>query len=286
MPLSDSQSLMMRRLLILALLTVVGLVVTAIFMALFPNGGTTPTMRVVTVIQDVMVFILPAVVLALIASRTAAGFLSLDGAPRLLPAVVALMALGASAPLQDWIIRWNESWRLPSAMARSMDAAEARARAATDLIMGGASVADLVLGLAIVAIFAALSEELFFRGALQRILAGNRRYSHTAVWVAALLFSLFHFQVYGLVPRLLLGAYFGYLVWWTRSLWVPVVVHAANNAVVVTGSWLSRRAGGGGDPLEGVADGNPWLVAASAALTALLVWTLYNVTHRRRASAG
>ena len=53
------------------------------------------------------------------------------------------------------------------------------------------------------------------------------------IWLAAFLFSFIHFQFYGFLPRFLLGLYFGYLLAWSSSIWVPVTGHFINNGVAV-----------------------------------------------------
>ena len=55
------------------------------------------------------------------------------------------------------------------------------------------------------------SRRNLFRGALQKMLLGPGVNRHGAVWLAALVFSIMHFQPFGFIPRLLLGAFFGYL---------------------------------------------------------------------------
>lgn len=40
-------------------------------------------------------------------------------------------------------------------------------------------------------------------------------------------------QFYGFLPRILLGAYFGYLLYWSRNIWIPVFAHFVNNAFAV-----------------------------------------------------
>ena len=52
-----------------------------------------------------------------------------------------------------------------------------------------------------------------------------------SVWIADLIFSFFHFQFYGLIPRTVIGAVLGYALIYSRNIWVPVIGHAANNAV-------------------------------------------------------
>ena len=76
----------------------------------------------------------------------------------------------------------------------------------------------------------AIGEELTFRGAL---LAVFRRYSscnkHVVAILIGLIFSLIHMDLYGLIPRWLLGTAFVYLVYETGCIWPSVMAHALNN---------------------------------------------------------
>jgi hypothetical protein len=44
---------------------------------------------------------------------------------------------------------------------------------------------------------------------------------------------MMHLQFFGFLPRLALGALFGYLLVWSGSLWLPIVAHFVNNAAAV-----------------------------------------------------
>ncbi|MDE6065643.1 MAG: CPBP family intramembrane metalloprotease, partial [Duncaniella sp.] len=59
------------------------------------------------------------------------------------------------------------------------------------------------------------------------------------------LFSVFHMQFYGFFPRVVLGACFGYLLYWSGSVWLSSIIHALNNTLVVFTSWQMRRVSGG-----------------------------------------
>ena len=65
--------------------------------------------------------------------------------------------------------------------------------------------------------------------------------AHIAIWTTAIIFSAMHFQFYGFIPRVLLGAFFGYLAFWSGSLWLPIFAHALNNSLVVLSTWLVKR---------------------------------------------
>lgn len=233
---------MFRRLFILLACLVIGMVISSTI-TMFVGIDSAKKVRILTVIQDMFAFILPAVATAMLSSRLPARFLSIEKGFNIWAFILAAVLLVVSMPLQNAIIHWNESIALPESMSsleRWMMASEETARTTINMMMGGTTIGDLVMGILIVGILAAIGEELFFRGALQRILQGNKANAHAAIWIAAIIFSAFHFQFYGFVPRLLLGALFGYLVWWSGSLWLPIAVHALNNSIVVASEWHAR----------------------------------------------
>ena len=90
------------------------------------------------------------------------------------------------------------------------------------------------MNILIIAIMAGIGEELMFRGVIQKILIGWTKDIHLGILYTAIIFSTIHFQFYGFVPRMILGMVLGYLYIWSKSLWVPVIAHAINNALTVT----------------------------------------------------
>lgn len=88
---------------------------------------------------------------------------------------------------------------------------------------------EFVIALLIVALGAGVCEEFLFRGIIQREFFRGSNNIHVSIWVAAFLFSTMHMQFFGFVPRLLLGALFGYLYYWSGNLLVPMFAHFVNN---------------------------------------------------------
>jgi hypothetical protein len=56
---------------------------------------------------------------------------------------------------------------------------------------------------------------------------------HLSIWITAIVFSAIHMQFYGFLPRLMLGAIFGYLLIWSGTIWAPILAHFTNNALAV-----------------------------------------------------
>jgi hypothetical protein len=53
------------------------------------------------------------------------------------------------------------------------------------------------------------------------------------ILVSAFLFSFFHFEFEGFLPRMFLGVLLGAAYWYSGSLWVPIVGHFFFNAVQI-----------------------------------------------------
>jgi membrane protease YdiL (CAAX protease family) len=129
--------------------------------------------------------------------------------------------------LNDWLIpegSWLESWAKPM----EEEAQEAVKQA---LAMSGRE--EFLRNILFIAIVPAFCEEIAFRGVIQSLISKASGNVHVGIWAAAILFSLIHFQFYGFIPRMLLGAFFGYLLIWTGSIWAPILAHFTNNALAV-----------------------------------------------------
>ena len=136
------------------------------------------------------------------------------------------------AVVNSVIIERNESIVFPeflSAFEAYLQAQEAQLAVLTRFITEFDGLGHFFLGLIAIAIIPAIGEEFLFRGLFQNIFHTALRNPHIAIWVSAFLFSAFHNQFYGLVPRMLLGAIFGYLYYWSGSLAWSVFAHFINN---------------------------------------------------------
>jgi len=99
---------------------------------------------------------------------------------------------------------------------------------------------EFLFTLTIVAVIPAIGEELIFRGILQRRLEEIMQKPHLAILISALIFSFIHFQFAGFLPRVVLGLLLGYLYFWTRNLWVPILAHFVINGFQVTAAYFAK----------------------------------------------
>lgn len=131
------------------------------------------------------------------------------------------------------IIEWNSNLIFPGSLDTWIREREQLAESMTKFITTFKGPGDFLLGFLLIAVLPAIGEEFAFRGMLQPSLNRATGNIHIAVWVTAILFSAFHFQFLGFVPRLILGVLFGYLYAWSGSLLLPMVAHFVNNGLMV-----------------------------------------------------
>ncbi len=176
------------------------------------------------------------------------------------------------------IVEWNANIEFPQWMSGFGEWAKRTEALAADLIKSitsNLSPAGFAFTFVVVAIVPAIGEELVFRGMIQNEFQRALKNPHTAVWLAAIVFSAIHLQFMGFVPRVLLGALMGYLYYWSGNLWVPVLAHFFNNGIQLTGLYLYQKGLITFD-IEST-ESAPWpLVAAGFAATIFLLFFLKN----------
>ena len=193
-------------------------------------------MRITQFISAVGTFLLPACFFAWLCSNQPKRYLSIGKLPTLEVLALTFLSMLLINPAISLTGLLNQQMELPSFMEgieHWMRTQEDEAERLTLLLLSEKGIGALLANLLVVALTAGITEEFLFRGAFQRILERWTSNPHLVIWIAACLFSAFHMQFYGFLPRMLLGAYFGYLLYWSRNIWIPVFAHFTNNAFAV-----------------------------------------------------
>nr|WP_262905424.1 CPBP family intramembrane glutamic endopeptidase [Hymenobacter nitidus] len=152
-------------------------------------------------------------------------------------AAAAIMLL--SLPAMSYLIEWNshahvpEAWKdvswLTNFEAWALEKEE-ELKKMTAFLTRFNSPGRFGVALLVIAVVAAVSEELFFRGVMQRNLVAWFKSRHVGIFIAAAIFSAVHTQFLGFVPRFVLGLILGYLYEWSGNILVPIAAHFTHNA--------------------------------------------------------
>ncbi len=208
------------------------------------NPKTIAILKLLQTISVLIVFILPSFLFAIFWTKSKIPYLGIATKPAFSTLLIAGTGMLMALPMINWLAEINLHMQFPEAFSGIeawMKHSEERATLLTDALTKGTTIDVLILNLFVIALMAAFSEELFFRGVLQKVLNECTRNKHVGVWVGAILFSAFHMQFYGFLPRMMMGAYLGYLFLWSGSLWPGILAHFINNGMAVFLIWLSNR---------------------------------------------
>jgi membrane protease YdiL (CAAX protease family) len=199
-------------------------------------------LKISQVLTTACLFILPPVWLAKREKTALKDFYGFKK-PQLFLVVLVVLIMIFSMPVMEWVALANQKMTLPDALKpieNWMRAKEDEAMKMTILLLKVDHAWDFFINLFIIALLPAVAEEFIFRGAVQRSFTRMFHNPHVAIWITAIIFSAIHVQFFGFLPRLLLGAAFGYIYWWTGSLWYTMLAHFLNNAYAVCLAWYMQ----------------------------------------------
>ena len=263
--------------------------------ALFPQPLSVNELKWVQLIQTAALFLLPSLLMAFLWAKQPLEWLKLKSETRgygLWAIFLMLMAL----PAINLVGYFNQQMSLPAflePLEQWMKTAEANAAHLTEQFLSVTTFGGLIINILLMALLPAVAEELTFRGVLQNLFEvkdetlkkkGNR--VHIAIWCSAILFSAIHMQFYGFLPRMLMGALFGYALVWTGSLWIPILMHFTNNAMAVILYFLAIRSGWDMDKVDTIGTNDTlWLGVVSLVLTIIGIYAFRRSTTMSNASS-
>ena len=175
-------------------------------------------------------------------------------------------------PAIDWLSAWNNTWHL-GALEGVMRRMTEESSLAVERFLSGTTVLDFMIQCLVVALVPAVSEEFFFRGALQPTLQSLTRNNHVGILLTALVFSAFHGDVYGFLPRFVMGGVLGYFYQQSGSMAVNVSAHFFNNLTIVVAYRLYHLGVSPIVPTEPLA--LPWVLTLCCGGGALMLYCLY-----------
>lgn len=232
--------------------------------------------------QALGLFVFPPIAWVFLVSKNRMEVLGLKQTPNLIYVALVALLVVFGQPLINFFAEVNQSLVLPDFMSgieQWMKRSEEQAEIITKAFLKMDGAFDLSLNILIIALLPAIGEELLFRGALQPLLIKTAKNKHLGIWLGAILFSAMHMQFYGFLPRMLLGAAFGYIYFWSGNLWFPIFGHFINNGSAVVMAYLI-----GIEKLDESAEtigaNSAVMVLVSAFVSSIVLWFFFK-NHRK-----
>ncbi len=218
--------------LMLGLAAAEGLDFNAVIKSLSENSpiGTRNFMRAVMLINHLFSFIIPSLLTGwIVYKNNIFGYFKLTKAPNIRIVILGFVFLVVSIPLVQYAYQVNKMLPLPEWMLDM----ESSTGNILEAIISKENFYEVIINVFLIAVIPGIGEELMFRGLIQQQFGRLLQNEHLTVWLSAAFFSAIHMQFQGFLARLILGALLGYLLIWSRNLWVPMIVHFLNNGLQV-----------------------------------------------------
>jgi len=158
--------------------------------------------------------------------------------------VLVFCIMFISSPLIELLSNINAKMVLPhflSGVQKWMRESEDTNQKLMTAMLQMNSFGTMIFDVLVIGLLTGIAEEFMFRGVIQTIFMRWTKNKHAAIWITAILFSAFHLEFFGFLPRLLLGALFGYFVAWSGSIWPAVWGHFINNGTAVVATYLYQH---------------------------------------------
>ncbi len=236
-----SKSHPLTKIIFLSFIGIVSISVLFVF-TLFLSKEDITSLKILTALQHLLLFILPPLVAAYLYSPNTKKYLFLNK-PKTIFIGLTILIIVFAIPLINFTGVLNAKLSLPESLSgieKIMKEMEDAAKIMTEKILKVNSIGGLLINIFVIALLPAIGEELIFRGILLRLFKEWFNNMHVAIIVSAFLFSFIHFQFYGFIPRMLLGIVFGYLLYWSGSILMPMLAHFINNAFAVTAFYFMK----------------------------------------------
>lgn len=230
--------------------------------------------KLIQILGAIGTFIIPAFLFSYLYEGDLFSYYQFRNPTGRIPLLLTILMMIAVVPFINYLAEINLRLEFPiKTVDRLLRTLEGEAEEIMSAFTATRTFWGLLVNLFMIGVLAAVGEELIFRGLLQRLMYGMVKNVHVAILITAILFSAFHFQFFSFMPRFVLGIVLGYLMFFGRSIWYPILAHFVNNTMGVIYYYFYFR-GSTDDMLEEIGTSS---YIPFAAVISLLVFILFFV---------
>lgn len=233
-------------------------------------------LRIIVVIGSSLSMFLAGFVALKVVKADIPTYMSMDYFPSAKWILLSLIFFLFALPLSGWLLEVNRavdfSGKFPE-LYEMIQNSETRNESIYLKLLSKDGSWQILINVFVMAIFPAIAEEFFFRGFLMKTFFGWFRNIHVAIVVTGVLFAVLHLQFLKFLPMVLLASVFGYIVYWTRSIWPAVIAHALNNTFAIFAYYQKGAISGDSAVLSNEFVFPVWLVIISGTVFLLIAYS-------------
>jgi membrane protease YdiL (CAAX protease family) len=227
-----------------------------------------------------LMFFMPAVVFARIVNRKPLDYLGFNRRINRKQIGIVIVLTLAAMITSGALGELNQHIPLPTTwMIKAKAMEDAYKNSMLSMIMMK-NVKEYLLVLLVIATAPAIFEEVLFRGAFQPIFIGWTKRAWIGIVITSIIFSAIHISYFGFLPRFALGMVLGYIFYYGKNIWLNILLHFLNNALVVTNIYKDIKHG---QPIEKAMDESMpmWWIGLFGMVGLLLLFRLFKKETRK-----
>jgi membrane protease YdiL (CAAX protease family) len=199
-----------------------------------------PQFKLAQLIGAILSFIVPGLLFGYFSSPKSLPYVGIQNTVSPVLLLICVLIFLGIQPFVMWLGNVNEKMNFGS-MQASLVAEEAQYTRVLEIFLKMKNGSALLINLLIMALLPAIGEELFFRGAFQKVLTRLTNIPWLAIGISATIFTIMHGTVFKFLPIFSLGILLGTVYHFTRNLWYTILIHFINNAIGITAVYFAER---------------------------------------------
>lgn len=195
--------------------------------------------RISTLVGQLLLLLLPALLLTRLATRNPGSFLRLR-MPRVREVIIPLVGIFSLQQMFQVYMVFQEKIPIPKSLQPKIEHLKQLIEETYKVLIGSSSIPELIFVILVIGLVPAVAEEILFRGLIQRSFEqglGRAR----GLLLTALIFAIYHLNPFSFIPLIGLGLYLGFLVSRSNSIWVSVAAHFYNNCFACVAVYLGMN---------------------------------------------
>jgi uncharacterized protein len=181
------------------------------------------------------IFVIPSLIFAYLADPNPLYYAGLRAPQKSYFLLLAILTIILAYLTVAFLSMVNEALvhQLPAGVQKWIMNGEDDANGPLENVLAMKGPVDLLKLIFLVGLLPAFGEELFFRGIIQRLFIQIFKKPLPGIIFTGFLFSAFHMQFMGFLPRMALGIILGCLYWYSGSLLAAILGHFVFNSINV-----------------------------------------------------
>ena len=218
---------------------IVGGLITYVLFKAQVNEQNVDLVRWSTMVGQLLLILLPTLLLVKLRYGEVGSFLriKLPDSKLLILSCVAVFSL--QQILQGYML-FQDSIPLPPDVQEAIRQVKELFEEMYRILITAHSPTEFIFVVAVVALTPAVCEEILFRGLIQGSLEPATTGLRAAI-IAGIIFGAYHLNPFSFVPLVVLGGYFGFLVYHSRNLSIAIAAHFFNNFVACAAVFMQVK---------------------------------------------